>query len=126
MARPGASLCSLLFVGLCALGAGPATHAMLPPLAARSAVELALRDVADAPLPAPRSFSARLSSARLIERGAPSSQLPAALAVARATPLGVTRSTPAALALQDEAHAARPRWRTHDAAAPPVRSPIAR
>lgn len=119
IARPGASLCSFLVLWVCALGAGPIGHAAPQPALARSAVELALRDVADAPLFAPRSVTAHAYSARVAERDA-RSQPAAPVSIARATALGVTRSAPAALALQDAAHAARPRWRAYDAAAPPA------
>jgi hypothetical protein len=126
LARPGASLCSLLFLWLCALGAGPIGHTAQPPVVARSAVELALRDVAGAPLLVPRSVSQRAHAARLTGRDAPSSQLVAPIAITRATALATTRRAPGVVARQGEAHAARRRWRAYDAAAPPAPSRITR
>lgn len=124
--RPGASLWSLLLLWLCMLGAGPARHAAQQPFVARSAVELALRDVAETPLLASRAVATRLSSVRLAERDAPSSHvatpLPSLDAIAPSRAAGV-RIT---LALQGDAHAGRPRWRPYDAAAPPSLSRTAR
>jgi hypothetical protein len=126
MTRPGASLCSVLLVWLAALGAGPLRHPGTQPEAVRSAVEVALRDVADAPLLAPRADAARITSARLAGRDVPATHL-AAPPAPRALPLpGIARAARNMLALQDDAHDARPRWRPYDAAAPPAHSRIAR
>jgi hypothetical protein len=125
MARSVGSVCSLVLVWLCALGAGPARHPAGQPLVARSAVAVALRDVAEAPLLGTRALAGRAAPARVVERdlvptfswfataGEPS---------ARGT-RHVTRMT---LVRQSAAHDQRPRWRAYDAAAPPAHSRTAR
>ena len=126
MARSFAPFCSLLLVWLFALGAGPVRHAVAQSEVARSGLELVLRDVADQPLLAARAVAARLSSARIAERDAPAAHLvtPAAHQ-ALATP-SMAHTVRGTLALQDDAHRDRPRWRPYDATAPPDRSRIAR
>ena len=119
MTRSFGSFCSLLLVWLCALGAGPARHSAPEPLVARGASELALRDVAEAPLVGTRAVSARSAAPRLVAREAPPSQVPLASSpVALAG--GLTRATHATLEHQSTAHSGRARWRVYDAAAPPL------
>lgn len=119
--RSFASVWSLLVVWLCALGAGPARHPAAQPLVARSAAELALHDVADAPLLGARSLVVRLAPARDAERDSTSTL--SWLAVSRAlSARGASRGAREALTRQTAAHADRPRWRVYDAAAPPVPS----
>lgn len=122
MARSFASLCALLGVWLCALGAGPVRHPAAQSVVARGAVELALRDVADGPLLVPRVIAARISAARLADRDGPPPQIAAVAAHKAPTAPTVARDTRTTLARQGDAHADRPRWRHYDAAAPPARS----
>lgn len=118
--RPGASFCSLLLVWLCALGAGPARHVAAQPVVARSAAELALRDVAEAPLLASSAVAARVSSVRLAERDAPSPHVTTPLRSVEAIAPTRAAGVRIALALQDDSHVGRARWRQYDAAAPPA------
>jgi hypothetical protein len=125
MARSFGSLCSLLLVWLCALGAEPARHPVVTRAAARSVEELALRDVAEAPRLAPRASATSVATPRFAERSAPTVFL--ALPAERFARLsGVALTTRTALGRQAAAHAARPRWRAYDAAAPPEASPSSR
>ena len=121
-ARSLGSLCSLLLVWLCRLGASPLRHPEPRPHVTRGVVHLVVRDVVDTPLLTPRVVGARFSSAQLGSRDAP--QAPVASPQATSSPftLGVRRDVHGALALQDEAHAGRPRWRVYDAVAPPALS----
>ena len=118
MVRAIGSFCSLLLLWLSVLGAGPARHPGVSRATARSVAEHALRDVAKAPRLAPRVWAPSVATPRAVERNAPS-VLPA-LAAERFSRLSsgalTTRRT---LGRQAAAHAARPRWRTYDAAAPP-------
>ena len=124
------SVCAALLLWLCALGAGPARHssvARVAPGAARSAVEIALHDVADGP-----QLGTRVIVAVGAQRGL-------------ATPWSAHLASPVlegehprvesgcgaseVLRVQGASHRRRPRWRTHDAAAPPrgfLVTPIAR
>jgi len=126
MARSVASLCALLLVWLCALGAGPVQHPDSPTEVARGAMELALRDVAEAPLLAPQAVAARINPARHAGRDVPAPQLAALPARPLQALPAAGRASRTALALQDDAHRARPRWRSYDAVAPPAPSRIAR
>lgn len=126
MARASGSLCTLLLAWLCALGAGPVRHPATTPVVVRSAVELALRDVADAPQLASRLLGTRVGSSRPVERDAATWPLTLfAAPTEQRTPLGA-RAVRATLNAQAIAHAARPRWRAYDAIAPPALSRTAR
>jgi hypothetical protein len=125
MTRCLASLCSLLLVALCGIGAAPASHGAPSAPVARGATELALRDVSDSPLLAPRAVAARISSARLAEGGAPAVHFSASAVHAVPRLWTASSDTRATLRHRDVAHRGRPRWRTHDAAAPPARSRLA-
>lgn len=119
MARTMGSFCSLLFLWLCALGAGPARQSVASLESARSVVELALRDVAEAPRLASSARATQVGSPRLAARHAP---VPLTGRPARPVVLvaRVGATARATLARQAKAHAFRPRWRAYDAAAPPV------
>lgn len=121
VARSFGSFCSLLLVWLCALGAAPVVHPTLAPATARSAVELALRDIAEAPQLASRAVSVHVTTSRIVERSAPNRLAPLA---ALAEPFARTVSSAARTALRRQAtmHDDRPRWRAYDAAAPPTPS----
>lgn len=123
---PRASLCSLLLVWLCALGAGPVRQVAPQPVAARSAVELALRDVAEAPVIVPRVVAAPGTSMRLGERNAPPAHFTTPVAREALLAPRVARAARVTVALQDGVHRERPRWRAYDAAAPPAPSHLAR
>jgi hypothetical protein len=125
VARAIGSFCSLLLLWLSALGAGPAPQPVHARESARSAVELAVRDVAEAPRLAARASATHVASLRLAERNAPAplSALPEQPVVRVARVALKARAT---LERQASAHAARPRWRAYDAAAPPARTRFAR
>lgn len=120
------ALSPLLLLWLCALGSGPSRHPDALPLVVRSTAALALREVSDAPLLAPRAVAARVIPGRHMERDAPPpyGAFPASRSpIVRAGVAGDARTT---IAHQSHAHAGRPRWRPYDAAAPPARSLSAR
>lgn len=126
VARPFGSICSLLFVWLFALAAGPARHLAATPVVARSAMELALRDLADAPPLASRVLSARVGSSRPVERGTVPWQLTTFVSPPEQRAPFFAPEARATLDTQAVAHAARPRWRAYDAIAPPAPSRTAR
>lgn len=126
MARPVAALCTLLLAWLGALGVGPVRHPAFAPAVARSAVELAMRDVADSPRLVSRVVVARVTSSRATEREAPRWQLANVAATAGWRTPFVASEARATLGAQALAHAARPRWRVYDPAAPPLLSRPAR
>lgn len=123
--RPFRPICALLLVWLCALGSGPALRTATQPVAIRNAAELALRDVAEAPLLASRGFVSRTANPRSVDRDA-ASPLSWFLAPRPVQGPRGQRATRLALEHQAAAHASRPSWRSYDAAAPPVLSRIAR
>lgn len=125
MLRPIGSLCSLLLVWVLALGAGPAQHSHPADTAARSAAELALRDLAEAPQLAPRVVASRVTVSRPVERGGPHRHSPVA-SLADSHRGTVEPSIRIMLDRQEMAHASRPRWQAYDAAAPPAPSRSAR
>lgn len=126
--RSFGSFCSLLVAWLCALGALGATPALRPvgqSLVARGGVELALRDVAEAPLLGARASARRAAVARVAERNAApafswfaAGGVPSLRETAHATRMMLVR--------QEAAHTSRARWRAYDAAAPPALSRTAR
>jgi hypothetical protein len=119
------ALSALLLVWLCAIAGGPARHPEPVRLVVRGTAAVALREVADAPLLAPRAVTARDIAVRPVDRDAPPHGLTPA---SRSTLVTAIRAREArqALARQSRAHGGRPRWRPYDAAAPPVRSLSAR
>ena len=125
MARSAGSFLSLLLVWLCALGAGPTSHPAANPIAARGAAEVALRDVADAPVLVSRALVVRSASPRSVERDS-ASPVSWFIATRRAAAPRTQRATRTTLDRQAVAHARRLRWRVYDAAAPPALSRLAR
>jgi hypothetical protein len=125
VARSFGTICSLLLVWLCALGASPASHSAPQSAALRSAAELALGDVATTPIVVTRALVAGTATSRGAERDvvSPLSWFAAPRRVEIQRAQQATRRT---IDRQALAHASRPRRRTHDPAAPPALSRIAR
>lgn len=125
MARAFGSICSLLLVWLCAFGANPTQHSAAQSVALRGAAELALGDIAATPVLGTRALASGAASPRSIERNtaSPLTWLAAPRRIAAARTQEATRRT---LGQQALTYASRRRWRTHDPAAPPARSRIAR
>jgi len=120
MTRSFGSFCSLLLVWLCALGAGPQRHADELPFAVRSASAVALRDVADGPRVVSRNDVTRAVVSRLGERQAPGPHFQCGPLRTASFASAATEVARALVTRQEDADAGRARWRTYDAAAPPL------
>lgn len=125
VARSFGTICSLLLVWLCALGANPASHSAPQSAALRSAAELAFGDVATTPVLATHALVAGSANPRSIRRNAVSPFWWFA-PPRRVEAPSAKRATRRTVSRQALAHASRPRWRTHDPAAPPALTRIAR